>query len=67
MKMVEWIEILDSFLEINRYDILNDAGRISHQKALETSAKEYEKFRVIQDRKFLSDFDKALKKFKKPN
>ncbi len=67
MKMVEWIEILDSFLKINRYEILTNAGRISHQKALEKSAKEYEKYRIIQDRKFQSDFDIELKKLKKPN
>jgi len=65
MKMNEWTEILDSFLKINRYDILNNAGNISHQKALEVSAIEYEKFRVIQDKNFISDFDSAVKKIKK--
>jgi len=64
MRMVEWIEILDSFLKINRYDILNNAGKISHQKALEKSAKEYEKFRVTQDRNYLSDFDVTLPNIK---
>jgi len=61
MKMHEWTEILDSFLKINRYDILTNAGRVSHQKALEKSAKEYDKYRVIQDKMFLSDFDKEIK------
>lgn len=65
MKMVEWIEILDSFLKINRYDILSNAGKISHQKALEKSAKEYEKFRIMQDQKYLSDFDNEIKRLKK--
>lgn len=65
MKMIEWTEILDSFLKINRYDILTNAGKISHQKALEKSSEEYKKFRVIQDKKFLSDFDKEIKKLKK--
>ena len=65
MKMNEWVEILDSFLKINRYDILSDAGKISHQKALEKSAKEYEKFRVIQDQAYFSDFDNELSKIKK--
>ena len=64
MKMVEWIEILDSFLKINRYDILTNAGKVSHQKALEKSAKEYEKYRVIQDKNYLSDFDNEIKKLK---
>jgi hypothetical protein len=62
MKMTEWIEILDSFLKINRYDILSNAGKISLQKALEKSAKKYEKFRIIQDQKYLSDFDEEIKK-----
>jgi len=65
MKMNEWTEILDSFLKINRYDILSNAGKISHQKALEKSAKEYKKFRIIQDQNFLSDFDNEIKRLKK--
>ena len=65
MKMNEWVEILDSFLKINRYDILSNAGTVTHQKALEVSAEEYEKFRITQDEKFLSDFDKELQKVKR--
>ena len=65
LKMNEWTEILDSFLKINRYEILTNAGKTSHQKALGVSAKEYEKFRIIQDERFLSDFDNAIKKLKK--
>ncbi len=64
MKMREWIKILDSFLKINRYEILTNAGKISHQKALEKSAIEYEKYRIIQDSKYLSDFDNEIKKLK---
>jgi len=62
IKMNEWTEILDSFLKINRYEILTNAGKISHQKAVEISAKEYEKFRVIQDERFSSDFDNEIKR-----
>jgi hypothetical protein len=65
MKMNEWVEVLDGFLKINRYDILSNAGKVTHQKALEVSAKEYEKFRIIQDERFISDFDKELKKVKR--
>jgi hypothetical protein len=64
MKMNEWTEILDSFLKINKYEILNNAGKISHKKALEVSAKEFDKFRVSQDEKFISDFDIEIKKLK---
>lgn len=64
MKMLEWIEILDSFLKINRYEILKNAGSISHQKAIEKATKEYNKYRIEQDKRFLSDFDKQIKKLK---
>jgi hypothetical protein len=65
MRMNEWIEVLDGFLRINKYEILSNAGKISYQKALEKAAKEYEKFRIIQDKKYLSDFDKEIKRIKK--
>lgn len=65
MKMHEWTEILDSFLKINRYDLLNNSGKVSHEKAILKSESEYEKYRKIQDEKFVSDFDKEIKKIKK--
>lgn len=65
MKMNEWVEILDSFLKINRYDLLNNPGKISHEKAIKKAEMEFEKYRKIQDKLFLSDFDKRIKKIKK--
>jgi len=65
MKMNEWTEILDSFLKINRYDLLNNSGKISHEKAILKAESEYKKYRKIQDEKFVSDFDKEIKKIKK--
>lgn len=62
MKMSEWIEVLDSFLKINRYDLLNNLGRISHEDAIKKAALEYEKFRIVQDQQFISDFDNETKK-----
>jgi hypothetical protein len=64
MKMHEWIEVLDGFLKINRYELLVDAGKISHEKAIEKASNEFEKFRVNQDIKFNSDFDKSINKIK---
>jgi hypothetical protein len=64
MKMQDWVEKLDAFLQFNEYQILKDAGNISHEVALQLAGKEYEKFRVIQDRQFESDFEKAVKKLK---
>jgi hypothetical protein len=65
MKMNEWVEALDSFLKINRYDLLNNPGKISHEMAIKKAESEYSKFRRIQDQKFISDFDKVVKKIKK--
>lgn len=65
MKMNEWVEALDSFLKINRYDLLNSPGKISHEMAIKRAESEYSKFRKIQDQKFISDFDKEVKKIKK--
>ena len=65
MKMNEWIEALDSFLKINRYDLLNNPGKISHDIAIKKAESEYSKFRKIQDQKFISDFDKEVKNIKK--
>lgn len=62
MKMSEWIEVLDSFLKINRYDLLNNSGKISHEDAIKKASLEYERFRIIQDLKFISDFDNETKK-----
>ena len=64
MSMTDWKEQLVKFLSINDHDILPDAGRISHEQAEERALGEYEKYRVIQDQTFLSDFDKLLDELK---
>jgi hypothetical protein len=63
-KMKEWIDILDSFLKLNRYELLNNSGSISHNQAMSKAETEYQKFRIIQDHKFISDFDKEIKNIK---
>jgi hypothetical protein len=65
MKMNEWVEALDSFLKINRYDLLNNPGKISHEMAIKKAESEYSKFRIVQDQKFISDFDNQIKKVRK--
>jgi hypothetical protein len=61
MKMTDWTEKLDGFLQFNDYKVLKDAGKISHEIALQLAEKEYDKFRVIQDKNYESDFDEILK------
>lgn len=65
MKMSEWTEVLDGFLEINRYELLDNVGKISNEQAIEKASQEFEKYRILQDKKYLSDFDKEINKIKK--
>ena len=67
MKMKDWVEKLDSFLKFNEYDILTNAGKVSHEVAMSLAEEEYAKFRVKQDQSFESDFERAVKKLKKKN
>lgn len=62
MKMADWVTRLDAFLQFNEYQILKDAGNVSHEVALKLAEGAYEKFRIVQDRNFESDFDKETKK-----
>lgn len=62
MKMKDWVEKLDAFLKFNEYEVLTDAGRVSHQVAAKLAAKEYEKFRVPQDHEYIGDFEKEIER-----
>ncbi|MFI5253159.1 MAG: virulence RhuM family protein [Bacteroidota bacterium] len=63
MKMTDWVEKLDAFLRFNEYEILDNPGKVSHEVAKELAEKEYEKYRVVQDREFISDFDRETEKY----
>ncbi len=62
--MSDWKKQLDDFLTVYGYDKLNDAGTISAEQAKEKAYAEYDKFRLIQDKEYLSDFDKEIKLWK---
>ena len=62
--MEDWKKQLDDFLTVYGYDKLHDAGTISTEKAKEKAYAEYDKFRLIQDKEYLSDFDKEIKLWK---
>lgn len=64
MKMMDWIDKLDGFLQFNDYEILQDAGKVSAIVAKKLAESEYEKFAPIQDENYVSDFDKEIKKLK---
>jgi len=62
MKMKDWINKLDSFLTVSEKEILTNSGKVSHNKAIEKAKIEYDKFRKDEDKKYISDFDKEMKR-----
>jgi len=60
MKMEDWAERLNAFLQFNEYEILDNLGTVSSKIAKKTAHKEYEKFRKVQDKEYESDFDKTI-------
>ncbi len=62
MKMEDWIKFIDQFLELSNYPILQDKGKVSALKAKLKADKEFEKYRKIQDKNYLSDFDREIKR-----
>ncbi len=61
MYMKDWIKKLDSFLQFNEKEILLDAGKVTHEIAMELAEKEFDKFKEKQDHYYMSDFDNHLK------
>jgi len=62
MKMEDWVSRLDAFLQFNEYNVLTDAGKISHDLAIKLADTEFEKFRIVQDQNYISDFEQEVKK-----
>ncbi len=60
MTMEDWANRIDKFLLADDRDILKDAGKISHEIACDKALVEFEKYRVIQDKLYQSDFDKLI-------
>ncbi|MEI7502277.1 MAG: virulence RhuM family protein [Paludibacter sp.] len=65
MTMKDWAEKLNAFLQFNQKDILQNSGKVTAAIAKEFAEKEYEKYKPIQDRLFVSDFDNEIKKLLK--
>ncbi|MDD5065302.1 MAG: virulence RhuM family protein [Phycisphaerae bacterium] len=61
MRMKDWVDKLDAFLQFNGYELLQDAGRVRKAVADKLALEQYEKFRLEQDRAYESDFDQMLK------
>ena len=62
MKMQDWIRKLDEFLTISEKNLLHSAGKVSAKQAEKKALAEYEKYRSIQDKNYVSDFDREVQK-----
>lgn len=64
MSMKDWVEKLDTFLQFNEYDLLKNSGKVRADVAKKFAEKEYQKFRIVQDQEYKSDFDKVIENIK---
>jgi len=62
--MQEWIKFLHQFLELSSFPILKDKGKVSALEAKLKAEQEFDKYRMIQDKNYESDFDKEIKRLK---
>ena len=62
MRMIDWIAKLDEFLKLSDKKLLLSSGKVSAEKAREKAEGEFEKYRRKQDKKYVSDFDREVKK-----
>ena len=62
MYMKDWVSKLDAFLQFNEQQILSNLGKISHEVAEALALGEYKKYRVEQNKNYISDFDLEVKK-----
>ena len=67
MTMQKWIDETDNLLKFRKKDILSNSGNISHKQAIEKAESEYEKYRVIQDQKYISSMDELYNKYLEEN
>lgn len=65
MSMQDWVGEINRFLENNRRKVLQGTGQISHEVAVERATGEYEKFRIQQDERYISQFDIEMNKYLK--
>ena len=63
MTMKDWIDTTDKLLKFREKKILSDSGKISHKQAVEKAEGEYEKFRIKQDKEYISSMDEMYKKY----
>ncbi len=67
MTMQDWLDATDDLLKFRRKDILKHSGNVSHKQAVEKAESEYEKYRLIQDQKYISTMDEFYNKYLEEN
>ena len=67
MTMQDWIDATDNLLKFRRKNVLQYSGKVSHKQAVEKAESEYEKYRVIQDQKYISTMDEFYNKYLEEN
>jgi hypothetical protein len=60
MTMEDWKRRLDAFLQFTEHEILYDSGKVTAEIAKTFAESEFEQYRIVQDRLFISDFDKLI-------
>lgn len=66
MKMADWVDRLDAFLQFNERDVLTHPGKVTAEVAKALAETQYEQFRVGQDAAFESDFEREVKRIERP-
>ncbi len=64
MTMKDWREFLERFLALSNYPILTDNGKVTALESKLKAEQEYDKYRVIQDKNYQSDFDRSVEELK---
>ena len=65
MAMEDWKEVLDAYINLNQLPILVGKGKISSTEAHTIAKEEYEKYKIVQDRNYISDFDELIIEIKR--
>lgn len=65
MYMKDWVKKLDAFLKFNEVEILTNAGKVTHEVAESLAIVEFKKYKIIQDKNYVSDFDKEIEEIKR--
>ena len=58
--MEDWAQRLNSYLQLTGREVLQNAGSVSRKDAIRHAESEFEKYRIVQDRLYKSDFDKLV-------